>query len=89
MEIHNRDWMDEYFSQVPALIEAHGGKFTVRGGSATKLEGPEGLPDAVFVLEFPDREHALSFWNSEKFAPLIKLRQTGSTLNAMLVDCLE
>ncbi|MBL4691312.1 MAG: DUF1330 domain-containing protein [Rhodospirillales bacterium] len=48
MEINNRDWMDEYFSQVPALIEAPAGKFVVREGRATKLEGPEGLPDAVF-----------------------------------------
>lgn len=89
MEVHNRDWMDEYFSKVPAIIEAHAGKFVVRGGSPRKLEGTEALPDAVFVLEFPDREHALSFWNSDEFAPLIKLRQSGSTLNAMLVDCVE
>ena len=27
MDIQNRDWMDEYFSKVPKLIETHGGKF--------------------------------------------------------------
>ena len=71
------------------MIETNGGKFAVRGGNPIKLEGSETFPDAVFVLEFPDREHALSFWNSDEFAPLIKLRQTGSTLNAMLVDCVD
>ena len=89
MDIQNRDWMDEYFSKVPALIETHGGNFVVRGGNPLKLEGSETLADAVFVLEFPDKEHALSFWKSDAFAPLIKLRQTGSTLNAMLVDGVE
>ena len=89
MEIHDRDWMDEYYSKVPALIEANAGKFLVRGGNPTKLEGSDALPDAVTVLEFPDRAHALSFWNSDAFAPLAKLRQGGSALNAVLVDCLD
>lgn len=86
MEIHNRDWMDEYFSQVPSLIEQHAGTFIVRGGDPVKLEGENQLPDAVFVIEFPDREHALAFWNSEEFKPLTLLRQSGSSLNAILVD---
>jgi uncharacterized protein (DUF1330 family) len=89
MQIHSCDWMDEYFSKVPSLIESHSGRFLVRGGNPTKLEGEEVLPDAVFVLEFPDREHALSFWDSEEFQPLIILRQSGSTLNAVMVDSLS
>ena len=88
MQIHNREWMDEYFSKVPALIESYAGRFLVRGGNPENLEGVDPLPDAAFVLEFPDREHALSFWNSEEFQPLVTLRQSGSTLNAIVVDCL-
>ena len=86
MKIHQRDWMDEYFSKVPAVIESHGGRFLVRGGNPRTLEGQESLPDAAFILEFPSREAALGFWNSAQFAPLINLRQTGSQLEAMLVD---
>ncbi|NNL97619.1 MAG: DUF1330 domain-containing protein [Acidimicrobiia bacterium] len=86
MEIHNRVWMDEYFSMVPSLIEKHSGKFLVRGGDPARLEGENRLPDAAFVIEFPDREHALDFWNSEEFKPLILLRQSGSSLDAIVVD---
>jgi uncharacterized protein (DUF1330 family) len=86
MEIHNRDWMEAYFSKVPELIAAHKGFFLVRGGDPKVLEGPDPVPDAVFVIEFPDRDHAESFWNSPEFQPLITLRQSGSTLNAILVD---
>ncbi len=89
MKIQSREWMEEYFSKVPALIEAHSGRFHVRGGEPERLEGEEGLPDAVIVLEFPSRDHALRFWNSDEFAPLIKLRQSGSTLEAMVVDALD
>jgi len=86
MKIHHREWMDEYFSKVPELIESHGGKFVVRGGNPHILEGEEELPDAVFLLEFPSRDQALAFWQSAEFAPLIQLRQTGSQLEAILVD---
>ncbi|MCH7942947.1 MAG: DUF1330 domain-containing protein [Proteobacteria bacterium] len=88
MKIHSRDWMEEYFSKVPDLIKAHSGCFVVRGGDPKRLEGEENLPDAVFILEFPSRDHALGFWNSDEFKPLIKLRQTGSSLEAMVVDSL-
>jgi uncharacterized protein (DUF1330 family) len=89
MKIHNRDWTEEYFAKVPALIEQHGGRFVVRGGEPMTLEGAEPLPDAVFVLAFPDRDSARGFWQSAEFAPLIELRQSGSSLEAMLIDCLE
>ncbi|MDA4847419.1 DUF1330 domain-containing protein [Hoeflea poritis] len=84
MTIHKRDWMDEYFSKVPAVIEAHGGTFLVKGGAPQTLEGDEIAPDAAFMLKFPSREAALGFWNSDRFAPLVRLRQAGSTLQAQL-----
>lgn len=84
MQIHNRDWMEEYFSKVPAIIEAHGGTFLAKGGEPQCLEGDETVPDAAFILKFPSREAAASFWNSDEFAPLIQLRQTGSALQAQL-----
>jgi len=86
MHIQHRDWWDEYFAQVPALITQHSGKFLVRGGAPETLEGHERLPDVVFVVEFPSKAQALAFWHSADFAPLIALRQTGSTLEAMLLD---
>ena len=84
MKIHNRDWMEEYFAKVPDLIEAHGGVFLVKGGEPERLEGDDAVPDAAFVIRFPTRDAALGFWNSEEFAPLVKLRQTGSELQAQL-----
>jgi uncharacterized protein (DUF1330 family) len=84
MQIHHRDWMEEYFSKVPALIERHGGVFLVKGGEPLCLEGDEVAPDAAFIIKFFTREAALGFWNSVEFAPLIKLRQTGSLLQAQL-----
>mgnify|MGYP006393668445 CR=1 FL=1 len=86
MTIHSRDWMDEYFSTIPDLVARHGGAFRVRGGDPVALEGDGPLPDAAFIIEFPDRAHARSFWESDAFQALAVLRRSGSTLDAILVD---
>lgn len=88
MQIHSRDWMAEYFDRIPAVVERHKGRFLVRGGDPERLEGDAALPDAAFVIQFPDRDHATRFWNSDEFRELAVLRRSGSTLNAVLVDAL-
>jgi len=86
MQIDRRDWMAEYFERIPDLVAAHGGRFLVRGGNPGHLEGDGTVPDAAFILEFPDRDHANGFWSSPEFQELAKLRRSGSKLNAILVD---
>ncbi|PUB17538.1 DUF1330 domain-containing protein [Yoonia sediminilitoris] len=86
MQIHSRDWMEEYFAKIPTVVSDHKGKFLVRGGDPSLLEGEDPLPDAAFVIQFPDREHAQQFWNSDDFQTLAVLRRSGSRLNAILVD---
>ncbi|MBW4984541.1 DUF1330 domain-containing protein [Mameliella sp. CS4] len=86
MQIHSRDWMEEYFAKIPEVVAAHSGAFLVRGGAPEPMEGDNPLPDAAFVIAFPDRQHARDFWNSAEFQALAKLRRSGSTLNAVLVD---
>lgn len=86
MQIHNRDWMEEYFGKIPSVVSEHKGKFLVRGGEPEHLEGSNPTPDAAFIIEFPDRDHARTFWNSDAFQELAVLRRTGSSLNAILVD---
>ncbi|MBL4647103.1 MAG: hypothetical protein COA52_11265 [Hyphomicrobiales bacterium] len=89
MNIRSKEWMDKYYATVPSLIESHCGRLIVRGGNPEQLEGSEALPDAAVLLEFPSRDHAMSFWNSEEFQPFVQLRQSGSSLQAMVVDALE
>jgi uncharacterized protein (DUF1330 family) len=86
MQIHSRDWMEEYFLKIPRIVSDNKGKFLVRGGDPEHLEGDNRLPDAAFVIEFPDRDHARAFWNSDEFQSLAILRRSGSTLNSFLVD---
>lgn len=86
MTIENRDWMEAYFAEIPDVVARHQGSFSVRGGNPTRMEGEAALPDAAFVIRFPDRAHAEAFWSCDDFQRLAKLRRSGSSLNAILVD---
>lgn len=88
MQIHSRDWMEEYFAKIPGVVADHGGRFLVRGGDPETLEGQDTVPDAAFILKFPDRSRAQAFWASDAFQQLAVLRRSGSTLNAFVVDAL-
>lgn len=67
-----------YMAMAEAAVAAHGGRFMVRGGAPERLEGS--TPDSrIVILEFPSREAARTFYESEQYAPAIKLRQTLST----------
>ncbi|MAM61176.1 DUF1330 domain-containing protein [Maritimibacter sp. UBA3975] len=89
MQIHSREWMDDYFARIPTVVSDHKGRFLARGGAPERMEGDSALPDAAFVIEFPDRAHARAFWNSDEFQKLAVLRRSGSALNAILVDALD
>ena len=74
-----------YAAQVPHTIAAFGGKYLVRGGHATQLEGaPQG--ERNVVVEFPNREIAEAWYNSEAYQAIIQHRIANSTGSLALVD---
>jgi uncharacterized protein (DUF1330 family) len=86
LKVWDRDWLAEYLPKVTVLIEKHGGRFLVLGGSPEQIEGSEEAANSAIILEFPSRDAAMAFWNAEEFAPLVKLRNTGSSMEAMVLD---
>ena len=68
---------ETYRDQVPALIKAHGGRYLVRGGAVTLLEG-DGVPKRQVILEFPDMAHLQAFYRSPEYQRLVAIRQGAS-----------
>jgi uncharacterized protein (DUF1330 family) len=79
-------WVAEYGPKNDALVRKHGGRFLVRGDALEALEGDRQLPSLIVVLEFPSLEHARSWYRDPDYAALVKLRQTGSDAELILVE---
>ena len=74
-----------YSAQVPQTIAAYGGNYLVRGGQATQLEG-HAQGERNVVIEFPNREMAEAWYNSEAYQAIIAHRTNNSTGALVLVE---
>ena len=75
----------EYRDKVAPMIARYSGRYVIRGGAVTAVEGAPGL-DRVVVLEFDDMAALKRFYHSDDYAPLIALRQSASTGDVALVE---
>ena len=78
VDVSDPAWVEEYGPKVQALVEKHGGRYLVRGGEMDVVEGTTPAGRVMVVVEFPSLEAARAWYNDPEYAPLIKLRQTGS-----------
>ena len=76
---------EEYRRQVPAVIAAYQGRYLVRGGATTVLEG-DARPARQVILEFPDMEKLEAFYHSPEYQALIEVRQRASTGSLVAIE---
>lgn len=78
LEVTDPVGYEEYRRQVPAMIAAHGGRYLVRGGAVTQLEGEGTSPSRQVILEFPDMAALQAFYRSPEYQAMVLLRQRCS-----------
>jgi uncharacterized protein (DUF1330 family) len=76
---------ETYKQLTPATVAAYGGRFIVRGGAVTRLEG-NWQPGRLVVLEFPDKVTAEAWWHSPEYAPAKAIRQEAAATDMILVE---
>jgi uncharacterized protein (DUF1330 family) len=84
-EVRDVEALLEYRRRNTEAVARHGGRFLVRGGEATVLEG-DWPTLRIVVIEFPDAAAARGWYESEDYQPLKALRQGASDTNILLVD---
>ena len=88
IDVRDAAGFDAYREAVTPVIAAYGGRYLVRGGAADVLEGPP-PPGRLVVLEFPTMDAARTFYNSDDYAPALKLRRDSTVSELVLVDGVE
>ena len=85
IEVTDPATYEDYRKVVPGLIASHGGRYLVRGGAVTRLEG-DIQPQRQVILEFPDLAHARAFYFSPEYQEMVKLRQSAATGTLLLIE---
>jgi len=75
----------EYAKRAPALIAEHGGRYRCMRGAVEQLEGK---PDnrKIVISEWPSMEAAQTFWNSEEYQELKKVREGAAEIDVQLCE---
>lgn len=76
-----------YARQTVALAEKAGARFLVKGGAQTQVEGL--CPDRHVIIEFPDRQRALDWYNSKEYQRILPIALSSSERDIVIVDGLE
>lgn len=86
LESWDEAWQEEYVPKTTALVEKHDGKFLVVEEEIKRLEEDKKLPNRIIVVEFPSVGQAKIWYHDLEYALMIKLRQTGSDVDVIVVE---
>ncbi len=84
VDIHDDSLYEEYKKLTPASIAAYDGKFVIRGNPVQVLEG-EWTHDRLVMLEFPSKEIALEWYNSEAYQKARAIRENAASANFFVI----
>ena len=85
LDVTNPDIFDQYRQLVPDTIAKYSGKYLIRGGKYTTLEGTW-QPSRLVVIEFPSIEQARKWYDSEEYRGPKALRCQCANTNALVVE---
>jgi uncharacterized protein (DUF1330 family) len=85
IDVHDPIGYEEYKQRASATVEAHGGKYIVRGGQTEVLEG-DWQPKRIVVLEFPSMGRAKEWLNCKEYREPRKMRHRTASTNMIVVE---
>ena len=85
LDIHDKEKFDQvYFPAILKQVEQYGGKLLAASEKQQVVEG-NWLRGRTLLWEFPDVETVQTWYQSEEYAPLLKLRLDISNGSIILI----
>ncbi len=85
MDITDPAWIRDYVRHVTPMVERGGGRYLARTGQIEKVEGERSQPQFIVLIEWPSKQAADEFYDSEEYRPYREARKGGAENEFMLV----
>ncbi len=85
--VNDMDSYMEYVKKDTPILKGLGGKFLIRGGQSTVVEGES--HERHVVLEFPSYEAALAAYNNPEYQEVMKIRHASADSTIIVVEGYE
>ncbi|MDS9467778.1 DUF1330 domain-containing protein [Paracoccus sp. MBLB3053] len=86
VQVTDDAWIPDYAARVHDIAARHNGRYLSRSGNIETLEGDQTDETLIALIQFPNRDDAMSFVNDPEYAPFGKARQDGSVSHFRLID---
>ena len=84
VDVNNEEGYKPYAAANAAIFKKWGGRFVVRAGKFTGVEGASRSRNVV--IEFPDYATALACYRSPEYQANIKVRQPHSAIDLLILE---
>lgn len=85
VDITDQSWVAQYVKNVTGLVEQHGGRYLARTSNIEKIEGERKAPQIFLIIEWPSRDAAVAFYESDEYRPYRQSRIEGARNEFVLV----
>jgi len=85
LDIKDQSWVADYLRNVTGMVERSGGRYLARTPRVERIEGERKPAGIVVVLEWPSKEAAMAFYESEEYRPYRQKRIAGAKNEFFLV----
>jgi uncharacterized protein (DUF1330 family) len=85
MDVTDLSWIREYVANVTPMVERRGGRYLSRTNNIAKVEGERPAPQVIVLIEWPSKEVADEFYDSDEYRPYRDARKAGARNDFLLV----
>jgi uncharacterized protein (DUF1330 family) len=85
LDITDQSWVSAYVKNVTKLVERSGGRYLARTSNIEKIEGERKTPQIFLIIEWPSRDAAELFYESDEYRPYRQSRIEGARNEFVLV----
>lgn len=85
LDVTDPSWVRDYVANVTSMVQEKGGRYLARSTRIEQLEGERTPPQVLLLIEWPSKEAADAFYESEEYRPYRDRRQAGARNEFLLV----
>jgi uncharacterized protein (DUF1330 family) len=83
--IKDRELYSKYIERVANVVERHGGRYLVRGGTVTPMSG-NWAPERIILIEFDTMDDWRKCFTLPEYREIAPFRETSTDTKAIVVE---
>lgn len=86
LDVTDPGWVRSYVAEVTPMVERHGGRYLTRSTGIELVEGERTPPQVLLIIEWPSKDAADRFYESDEYRPHREARRAGARNQFTLVS---